>query len=182
MLVARHLAQFGVMVSDTSRGEVRPLPGGGTRIRYDLNAQDTARFQRGLEALAEIYWAAGARELFVPVGGVLRLRDGDSGPLRSQRLRARDLDLMAFHPLGTARAGADPRRAVLDGDLRLHGLAGLHVADASAVPTSLGVNPQITIMALATRLAFHLLDAPPPRGEPAPDRLPRPRVAALATG
>ena len=41
---------------------------------------------------------------------------------------------MAFHPLGTARAGADPRRAVLDGDLAVHGVAGVHVADGSAVP------------------------------------------------
>jgi choline dehydrogenase-like flavoprotein len=182
MLAARHIAQFGVMVSDSSRGEVKPLPGGAVRIRYDLNAQDTARFQRGLEALAEIYWAAGARELLIPVGGVLRLRDGDSGPLRRRRLRPRDLDLIAFHPLGTARAGADPRHAVLDGDLRLHGVAGLHVSDASAVPTSLGVNPQITIMALATRLGFHLLGVPPPADEPAPERLPRPRVAPVAAG
>ena len=182
MLAARHIAQFGVMVSDSSRGEVRPLPGGGVRIRYDLDPADTARFQRGLEALAEIYWAAGAHELLVPVGEGMRLRDGNSGPLQRRRLRARDLDLMAFHPLGTARAGADPRRAVLDGDLRLHGVEGLHVADASAVPTSLGVNPQVTIMTLATRLAYHLLGAPPPDDEPAPEHLPHPRVAAVAAG
>jgi choline dehydrogenase-like flavoprotein len=182
MLAARHIAQFGVMVSDSSRGRVHPLPGGRVRIRYDLDADDTARFQRGLEALAEIYWAAGARELLVPVGGGMRLRDGDSGPLRRRRLRARDLELMAFHPLGTARAGADPGHAVLDGDLRLHGVQGLHVADASAVPTSLGVNPQITIMTLATRLAFHLLDAPPPRDEPPPEHLPRPGVAPVGVG
>jgi len=61
-------------------------------------------------------------------------------------------------------------------------VAGLHVADASAVPTSLGVNPQITIMTLATRLAFHLLGAPPPAGEPAPERMARPPVAAAAAG
>ena len=64
---------------------------------------------------------------------------------------------MAFHPLGSARAGARPEAAVVDGDLRLHGAQGIHVADGSVVPSALGVNPQITIMALATRLAFHLL-------------------------
>ena len=88
----------------------------------------------------------------------------------------RDLELMAFHPLGTARAGGDPRRAVLDADLAVRGVAGVHVADGSAVPSSLGVNPQITIMALATRLAFHLLGAPSPDGEPEPEAIARPRI------
>jgi choline dehydrogenase-like flavoprotein len=64
---------------------------------------------------------------------------------------------MAFHPLGTARADARPTHGVTDGDLAVHGIAGLHVADGSVVPSSLGVNPQLTIMALATRLAFKLL-------------------------
>ena len=112
------------------------------------------------------------------VHGAAPLREGDAAPAR---LRARDLELMAFHPLGTAGAGADPRRAVVDGDLRLHGVEGLYVADGSAVPTSLGVNPQITIMALATRLAYGLLGAPAP-DEPAPERLPEPRVPASAAG
>ena len=43
-----------------------------------------------------------------------------------------------------------------DADLAVHGTQGVHVADGSAVPGPLGVNPQITIMALATRLATHL--------------------------
>ena len=78
------------------------------------------------------------------------------------RARARDLKLLAFHPLGTARADADPARGVLDPDLRVHGVEGLYVADGSVMPSSLGVNPQITIMALATRLAYHLLERPCP--------------------
>jgi choline dehydrogenase-like flavoprotein len=46
---------------------------------------------------------------------------------------------------------------VIDGELQVHGARGVYVADGSAVPSSLGVNPQLTIMALATRLAFRLL-------------------------
>jgi choline dehydrogenase-like flavoprotein len=63
---------------------------------------------------------------------------------------------MAFHPLGTARAGADPGASVVDPELQVHEVAGLYVADGSVVPSSLGVNPQITIMALAARLARRL--------------------------
>ena len=46
---------------------------------------------------------------------------------------------------------------MIDGDLAVHGVEGVYVADGSAAPSSLGVNPQLTIMALATRLAFGLL-------------------------
>ncbi|HEU4657844.1 MAG TPA: GMC family oxidoreductase [Capillimicrobium sp.] len=152
MLDARRLAQFGVMVSDTARGRVHRLLGRPV-VRYDLHPADARRFQRGLELLARIWFAAGAREVVVPVAGVPALRDGDVSPLRAARVRPRDLSLMAFHPLGTARAGADPRRSVVGPDLQVHDVPGLYVSDGSVVPSSLGVNPQITIMALATRLA-----------------------------
>jgi choline dehydrogenase-like flavoprotein len=51
---------------------------------------------------------------------------------------------------------ARPSHGVLDEDGRVHGAEGVYVCDGSAIPSSLGVNPQITIMALATRLAEHL--------------------------
>ena len=56
----------------------------------------------------------------------------------------------------------------------LHGVRGVHVADGSVVPSSLGVNPQLTIMALATRLAFGLLGRAVPPTETtdrAPERV-----------
>jgi choline dehydrogenase-like flavoprotein len=129
-------------------------------VRYDLAADDVRTFHAGLLRLTELMWAAGARRVILPVARVPDLRDGDSVPLRALDLRARDLKLMGFHPLGTARAHEDPARGVVDGRLAVHGIGGLHVADGSAVPGPLGVNPQITIMALATRLAHQLLEVP----------------------
>jgi choline dehydrogenase-like flavoprotein len=166
----RYLAQFGLMVSDSSRGSVRLFPGGrlgkgrgrgplgsgplrGTPlIRYDIGEEDVAKFRAGLAHLDELFRAAGAREVYLPL----------PRGVAPARARARDLKLLAFHPLGTVRADADPARGVLDPDLRVHGVEGLYVADGSVMPSSLGVNPQITIMALATRLAYHLLDRPCP--------------------
>jgi choline dehydrogenase-like flavoprotein len=175
MLRYRNLAQFGLMVSDSSRGSVRERAG-QVRIRYDLNREDTAAFKRGIELLTELYWAAGARAVYPPVAGIQELRAGEIGPLREHGIRPRDLALMAFHPLGTARADARRAHGVVDADLKLHGVEGLYVADASAVPSSLGVNPQITIMALATRLAFHLAGKAPPVDEPRPESMAEPRI------
>jgi choline dehydrogenase-like flavoprotein len=147
----RNLAQFGLMVSDRSRGRVHAVAG-RPLIRYDLCDTDLAAFRRGLALLRELFDAAGAREVYLP------LPDG----VAPAAARPRDLKLLAFHPLGTARADADPARGVVDGDLAVHGVEGVHVADGSVVPSALGVNPQLTIMALATRLAFGLLGRPVP--------------------
>ncbi|MGA8355385.1 MAG: GMC family oxidoreductase [Solirubrobacteraceae bacterium] len=170
-----YLAQFGLMVSDSSRGSVhapaaaaRLLPGAAGRlvsrlgqapvIRYDLDDADLARFRSGLQRLQELFHAAGAREVYLP------LPEG----VAPASARRNDLRLMAFHPLGTARAHSRAGEGVVDSNLALHGVKGVHVADGSVVPSSLGVNPQLTIMALASRLAFHLLGAPVPgsRAEP----------------
>ncbi len=170
----RQLAQFGLMVSDHSSGRVHVDALGGGRasraagvstplIQYELSEPDVAKFRIGLARLRELFEAAGAREVYLPL----------TPGVAPERARARDLKLLAFHPLGTARIDADPARGVLDPDLRVHGAEGVHVADGSVMPSSLGVNPQLTIMALATRLAFRLLgkrvpeDRPPsnPKGE-----------------
>jgi choline dehydrogenase-like flavoprotein len=143
-----HLAQMGLMVSDTTRGAVHVI-GGRPVIRYDLNRDDLQKFRVGLARLEQLLRAAGAREVFLPL----------PAGISPGRARRRDLKLMAFHPLGTARADARPTHGVVDGRLALHGLEGLYVADGSVVPSALGVNPQLTIMALATRLAFDLLEA-----------------------
>jgi choline dehydrogenase-like flavoprotein len=145
------LAQLGLMVSDSSRGSVRKVAGRAA-IRYDLIEADLQRFRSGIARMRELFEAAGAREVYLP------LPPG----VEPERARLRDLKLMAFHPLGTARADARAEHGVIDGDLQLHDAEGVYVADGSAVPSSLGVNPQMTIMALATRLAFHL------RGEEIP--------------
>jgi choline dehydrogenase-like flavoprotein len=142
----RQLAQFGVMVSDSSRGSVHSVAG-KPLIRYDLTDADLNRFRTGLARMRELFQAAGAREVYLP------LPEG----VNPEQARLRDLKLMAFHPLGTARADARPTHGVVDGELAAHGTRGLYVADGSVVPSSLGVNPQMTIMALATRLAFKLL-------------------------
>jgi choline dehydrogenase-like flavoprotein len=175
MLRFAHLSQFGVMVSDRSRGSVRRRAG-RVEVRYDLGREDVELFRRGIDLLAELYWKAGARRVFLPVRGHSELTEPDPRPLAGADVRASDLALMAFHPLGTARADASPARGVVDAELALHGVAGVYVADGSVVPSALGVNPQITIMALSTRLAFRLLGKPSPVDEPEPEVIARPRV------
>lgn len=143
---------FGFMVKDTSRGRVRPGRGGEPFITYRLNAGDLALLRRGLDILCRVLFAAGAREVHPSVAGWETLRDlRDVDALARAPLAARHLDLTAWHPLGTARMGVDPLRSVVDATQETHDVHNLWVCDGSVMPGSLGVNPQLTIMALATR-------------------------------
>ena len=64
-----HLAMFGFMVADQGTGRVWTLPGGRHFITYSLHRDDQRRVQRGLEILAELFFAAGAERIFLPLAG-----------------------------------------------------------------------------------------------------------------
>jgi len=161
-IMARYtrLGSFGALISDESAGRVRAGRGRFPRVTYQLNARDAQKLARAIGLTAEIFFAAGAREVYSGVHSrpVLRGVD-DAYALQRAALPASDFEMMAFHPQGTARMGEDPRAAVTDSAGRVHGTAGLWVGDASLFPSSCKVNPQITIMALATRLVERLADA-----------------------
>jgi choline dehydrogenase-like flavoprotein len=148
------IACFGVMIEDVSRGRVRRGPGGRPFITYSLVEHDVARLKRAVEILGRVYFAAGARTVIPLLHGFDELRSpADLERLRHAKLRARDFEISAYHPLGTARMGSDPRKSVVGADHQVHDTPGCYVVDGSVVPSSPAVNPQITIMTLATRAA-----------------------------
>ncbi|MGZ5337760.1 MAG: GMC family oxidoreductase, partial [Solirubrobacterales bacterium] len=102
---------------------------------------------------AEIHFAAGASEVYPQVGPVAVIPRGKLADFEAIELRPSDLRLEAFHPMGTARMGSDPAQTVTDPDGAVRGTEGLYVADAALLPGSIGVNPMITILALASHVA-----------------------------
>ncbi len=151
----RSLGIFGLMVSDASEGRVasgfgKPVP------FYSVGRADAAKALRGIALLAEMFFEGGAREVLAPVTGFERLRTRDDvARLRreSDRIHPNRIEFIAFHPTGTCRMGSDPARSVVGPWLECHELAGLFVVDGAVFPSSPGVNPQETIMGLATRTA-----------------------------
>jgi hypothetical protein len=154
-----NIATFGLMIQDKSRGSVRAGPGGTPLIFYDMNGEDLAQMQRGIEILSEVFLRAGAKRVMPMVAGCEEIAsEADLDALRKMHLRPGDFEVSAYHPLGTCRMGTDPKRSCVTPDGRAHDVEGLWVADGSVIPSSLGVNPQMTIMALALRTA-EALDA-----------------------
>ncbi|MCA9773424.1 MAG: GMC oxidoreductase, partial [Myxococcales bacterium] len=103
------------------------------------------------------FFAAGAREVWPAVHGIPVLNGpGDVKKLYERRARPSDLEIVSLHPMGACRMGGDPTRSVVDAYTESHEVRNLFVTDGSIFPSSLGVNPQISIMAFATRTADHL--------------------------
>ncbi|HEX6714216.1 MAG TPA: FAD-dependent oxidoreductase [Thermoleophilaceae bacterium] len=145
------LAVIGVHLADSSSGRVR-LRGGAARLGYKLTGSDAQTLGYGIARAAEILFAAGAREVYPQVAGVSSIRPGEQTRLESGVTPAR-LRLEAFHPMGTAAIGV-----VTDSSGELRDLPGAYVADGSLLPTALGVNPMVTIIAMARRIARGVAD------------------------
>ncbi len=152
------LACFGFMIADDSRGRVTIGRDGEPQVRYRLVDADRRQMIRGQAILARVYLAAGAHEVYPAMSAPWDVLRSEADVVRFEReaqgsLKARHINMSAFHPLGTCRMHADPQRGVTSGTGETHQVANLFVCDGSSVPGPLGVNPQMTIMALAERSA-----------------------------
>jgi choline dehydrogenase-like flavoprotein len=149
-----HLAMLGVMIRDRSRGRVWFDVKGKPIVTYNLVPEDVALLKRAIIHAGKLCWAAGARRLHLGlIGGDPIDTYAEFERFTKRRLRASDLALISYHPLGTCRMGRDRRTSVVDLNHEAHDVPGLFVVDGSTVPGPPGVNPQLTIMALAVRAA-----------------------------
>ena len=144
-----HLGSAGTLVHDEdSEGRILTTPV-GPDISYWLGEGDKRRLIEGIRMVGRVFFAAGAQE-FLPArvaGGVIR-RERDIDEALPLDLPAHHLVTYASHPMGTCRMGSDPARSVVDPHGKVWGWDNLRVSDASVFPTSLGVNPQVTTMAM----------------------------------
>jgi choline dehydrogenase-like flavoprotein len=106
---------------------------------------------------AQVMLAGGASWVTCAIRGAERTRDPKALEAAIAPATVRDVTMYAAHPMSTMRMGTDPGKSVVDASGFAHGLRALSVADASVFPTSLGVNPQLTVLAVCTQLGRRLL-------------------------
>lgn len=161
-----HVGSIGVHLCDLSEGRVGLANEGALRARYELTDEDAERVVFGIARAAEVHFAAGAVEVYPNIPRVGVLKRGDLPAFEGARIKPSELRLEAFHPMGTARIAADPRRGVCAADGSVNGTRGLYVADASLFPTSVGVNPMMTIIAFAKQVSRGIATAAADRPAP----------------
>lgn len=148
---AHRLATLGAMIADLPSGRV--LGRDRVLVRYDLARRDADRLTTAVRAMGRLLFAAGAQEVLTGIPTAPRVRSLAELDAVLAAVTARQLHVSAYHPTGTAAAGADPERFPADPDGRLRGVHGVLIADASVLPGCPEVNPQLSIMAAAQALA-----------------------------
>ena len=177
-----HIAPLIAVTRDGGAGRVSVTRAGRVRVDYELDARGVATIRHALVSMARIARAAGAEEIVAvgtppawyrpapPGSAGRRDRDPDRAFARFlERLSAFDCapnraGLFSAHQMGSVRMGAAVRDHPCDawgrvrrGPNRDTVVKGLYVGDGSVFPTAIGVNPMITIMVMARRVARVIL-------------------------
>lgn len=155
-----HYAMAGVFVRDNCPSGSVYLDGGVAKVSFSLKGKDVDDMASGLEELAGLWFDAGANwvitgHLDVPM---LKNRSEIRELVRAVREHPEKLSLASVHPQGGNRMGDDSKECVVDSDCKVHGFSNLFVCDASVFPSAVGVNPQITVMAIAAMTADYIED------------------------
>lgn len=153
------LGAIAVLLHDHTRGRLELEEAGPPAVSYRLGSSDEDRLLDALAKAADISFAAGAEKVFLPYNQMVTItKRGAYQPIRDRGVRVNDPLFLSYQPQGTLRMGRDRRKAVVDPNGEAHAVRGLFVADASVFPTSVAVPAQVTVMALATRTAQHIVD------------------------
>ncbi|MGK5086119.1 GMC family oxidoreductase [Bdellovibrionota bacterium FG-2] len=157
----RNSVTVAVMASDHHcSGRVFRLPGNLPLITYQAANHELQTLVRGILHASELLIEAGASEVRHGIRGFAPFRTvKDVRSFNASVVSPAALLLGSVHPMGTCRMGVDPKTSVVDTEHQVHGVRGLYIPDGSFFPSSLGVNPQVTINAFALRCAERILRA-----------------------
>jgi choline dehydrogenase-like flavoprotein len=154
-----HMLTAATLIEDESEGRVILGPNGQPYMFFNLRRRDVERTHRGVALTAELLFAAGARRVFLPFSDLSSIDSPDE--LRRIYERppvASTVELMTVHIMSTVRMATHEHLGATDANGVVHDIEGLVVGDACVLPSSIGVNPQETIVALTLRNADRWID------------------------
>ncbi|MEY4723073.1 MAG: hypothetical protein RLZZ324_586, partial [Candidatus Parcubacteria bacterium] len=131
---------------------------------FDLHQEDMAVLMRGLSILSDICWASGAIGVLPGIHGLPDIlhskEEAESAfhPKALARILPRDAIIGSNHAFGTTRMSRLPKDGVVDEYGAHHQVRGLYVSDTGIFPGSPAVNPMLTVMALADRIAKGIIE------------------------
>lgn len=152
MMRYNHYAMAGVLVRDGPNGVITLNDMGFPRVDYQLKPKELEIIARGVEEISRMWFKLGASRIVTSHMAKPILEGPDEIPELINAIKSNPSGLLmgSAHPQGGMRMGNDPAVCVVDSNCRVYGFRNLFVCDASVFPTAIGVNPQLTVMSLAT--------------------------------
>lgn len=161
----RSIAVYYAAITSQGKGRVRALPGmRDPLVTYHLTPRDRQLLRSGLARLTHLLLAAGAEEVYPGFRHAPVVRRPDDVAAMAGSFAATKATVMTVHLCATVPMGGDERTSATDSHGRVWGTSNVWVNDASLLPDAPGVNPQGTVMALATRNTRRYLDRRHTRG------------------
>lgn len=145
------------ILDDENPGEIVLDAHGEPVFRYVLRGRDRLKTKDFLKKSAQVLLAAGAREVLIPSTPPLLLHDPrQTAPIDTLSLAPGTMVLAGPHMLSTCRRGEDRARCVVNSYGESHEIRNLWVVDGSSLPSSVSVDPSLTIMAFSSQSAQYL--------------------------
>jgi choline dehydrogenase-like flavoprotein len=146
-----HLSCIGVVVGSQSNASVRPgFRGKGMKLAYEPADSDLKLLIKGTKLAARIHFASGALRVMPMTFRSTSYTSPEQVNELDEIVRDNtDIGLHTSHPQGGNAVSRDPAKGVVDERFRVHGTENVYVCDASVFPSSVTVNPQLTVMAIA---------------------------------
>jgi choline dehydrogenase-like flavoprotein len=147
---AGNMVAYGVVVGTDRNASLRPAVTGDYQLRYTPTDRDMEHLSNGVRQLARVLFDAGAERVMLNTwdSGVFK-PGADLDAIARAARDPRFITVASAHPQGGNAMSRRPALGVVDERFRVHGYENLYVCDASVIPSSLQVNPQLSIMGLA---------------------------------
>jgi choline dehydrogenase-like flavoprotein len=150
-------AMAGVLVHDEPHGSIELNWSKEAVVNYELGATDQLKMIDGIREAARVFLRAGAKYVITGHMKTTILKSvADLRLVDSLGAGTGSLLVASAHPQGGNRMGQNPANSVVNKNGQFHAISNLFISDASIFPTSVGVNPQMTVMALATIIADYI--------------------------
>lgn len=157
---AKNLASSVTLIHDHNVGEIGFDSKGNKKIDYQISDKDFPAMKSVIKAAAQVHFAAGAKIVHMPTVKPLQIESAEQIDEVVDSLTKNEphtFRMVSYHPQGSCRMGSDPKKSVVNKFGETHDVKNLYVVDASLFPTSIIVNPQVTVYALSSYISDQII-------------------------
>jgi choline dehydrogenase-like flavoprotein len=145
----QYLGIFTAMIRPKSIAHIISWIGDQPIVTYRFDPADMSLIKTALLRTAKLLFQAGAVKLYMPISGIEGIKSIIELEQKLDMIKHENLEIVSVHIMSSCPIGPDPSRSVVNPDGKLWDIDNILVTDASILPSSIGKNPQGTIMAFA---------------------------------